>query len=96
MILKKIACVTRMNCVRNETVGEKLIRNPEPALKRRCMEIRRECWKGKVENRKGNVAEKVLTGKGVGRRLRGHSDHYRKDVMHVDFDHNRISIINIH
>ena len=38
-----------------------------------CMsqEGRRECWNEKVESRKGSVVEKVLTGKGVGKRPRG-------------------------
>ena len=58
-VLRKIAGVTRMDCVRNETVRER--RKVEPILKK--VERRRQCWKE-------SVAEKVMTG-AVGRRLRG-------------------------
>ena len=43
----------------------------EPVLKK--VERRRECWKEKVESRKGSVVEKVLTGEGVGKRPGGRS-----------------------
>ena len=68
-VLRKIAGVTscRLDQVRNETVRDRL--RLEPVLKK--VERRRECWKEKVESRKGSVVEKVLTGKGVGKRPRG-------------------------
>ena len=55
-MLRKIAGVTRLDQVRNETVRDRL--RLEPVLK-------------KVERRKGSVVEKVLTGEGVGKRPRG-------------------------
>ena len=66
-VLRKIAGVTRLDQVRNETVRDRL--RLEPVLK--MVERRRECWKEKVESRKGSVVEKVLTGEGVGKRPRG-------------------------
>ena len=66
-VLRKIAGVTRMDCVRNETARKRL--KLESVLKK--VERRRESWKEKVESMKGSVAEKVMTGEGVGRRLRG-------------------------
>ena len=65
-VLGKIAGVTRLDQVRNETVRDRL--RLEPVLKK--VERRRECWKEKVESRKGSVVEKVLTGEGVGKRPR--------------------------
>ena len=41
----------------------------EPVLKK--VERRRECWKEKVESRKGSVVAEVLAGEGVGKRPRG-------------------------
>ena len=41
--------------VRNETARDRL--RLEPVLKK--VEWRRECWKKKVESRKGSVVEKV-------------------------------------
>ena len=35
------------------------------------VERRRECWKEKVESRKGSVLVKVLAGEGVEKRPRG-------------------------
>ena len=35
------------------------------------VERRRECWNEKVESRKRRLVEKVLTGKGVGKKPRG-------------------------
>ena len=52
--------------VRNETVRERL--GLEPVLKK--VERRKECWKEKVESRKGSMVEKVLTGEGARKRLR--------------------------
>ena len=66
-MLRKIAGVTRLDQVRNENVRERL--KLELVLKK--VERRRESWKEKVENRKGSVAEKVLTGEKVGKRPRG-------------------------
>ena len=66
-VLRKIAGVTRLDRVRNETVRERL--KLETVLKK--AEKRREYWKEKVERRKGSVVEKVLTGKRVGKRPRG-------------------------
>ena len=66
-VLRKIAGVTRLDQVRNETVRDRL--RLKPVLKK--VERRRECWKEKVESRKGSVVEKVLTGEGVGKRPRG-------------------------
>ena len=66
-VLRKIAGVTRLDQVRNETVRNRL--RLEPVLKK--MERRREGWKEKVESRKGSVVEKVLTGEGVGKRPTG-------------------------
>ena len=66
-VLRKIAGVTRLDQVRNETVRDRL--RLEPVLKK--VDRRRECWKEKVESRKGSVVEKVLTGEGVGKRPRG-------------------------
>ena len=65
-VLRKIAGVTRLDQVRNETVRGRL--RLKPVLKR---VERRECWKVKAESRKGSVVEKVLKGKGVGKRPRG-------------------------
>ena len=62
-VLRKIAGGTRLDKVRNETVRDRL--RLGPVLKK--VERRRECWKEKVESRKGSVVEKVLTGKGVGK-----------------------------
>jgi len=66
-VLRKIAGVTRMDRIRNETVRERL--GVESVLEK--VERRRECWKEKVECKKGSVVEKVMTGEGVGRRPRG-------------------------
>ena len=66
-VVRKIAGVTRLDQVRIETVRDRL--RLEPVLKN--VERRRECWKEKVESRKGSVVEKVLTGEGVGKRPRG-------------------------
>ena len=66
-VLRKIAGVSRLDHFRNKTVRERL--GLEPVLKK--VERRRECWKEKVESRKGSVVEKVLTGEGVGKSLRG-------------------------
>ena len=63
-VLRKTAGVTRQDRDRNETVKERM--KLEPVLKK--VESRRECWKEKVESRKGSVVEKVLTGEGVGKR----------------------------
>ena len=63
-VLRKI---TGVDHVRNETVRERL--GLEPVLKK--VERRRECWKEKVESRKGSVVEKVLMGEGVGKRPKG-------------------------
>ena len=65
-VLRKITGVSRLDHVRNKTVRERL--RLEPVLKKVG---RRECWKEKVENRKASVAEKVLTGEGVGKGPRG-------------------------
>ena len=67
MMLRKIAGVTRLDQVRNETVRNRL--RLEPVVKK--VERRRECWKEKVKSRKENVVEKVLTGEGVGKRPEG-------------------------
>ena len=66
-VLRKVAGVTRLDQVRNETVRNRL--RLEPVLKK--VKRGRECWKVKVESRKGSVVEKVLTGEGVGKRPRG-------------------------
>ena len=66
-MLRKITGVSRLDHVRNETVRER--RRLEPVLKK--VERRRECWKEKVESRKGSVVAKVLAGEGVGKRPRG-------------------------
>ena len=66
-VLRKIADVSRLDHVRNEMVRERL--RIEPVLKK--VERMRECWKEKVESRKGSVVEKVLTGEGIGKRPRG-------------------------
>ena len=66
-VLRKIADVSRLDHVRNETVRERL--RIEPVSKK--VERMRECWKEKVESRKGSVVEKVLTGEGIGKRPRG-------------------------
>ena len=66
-VLRKITGVSRLDHIRNETVRERL--GLEPVLKK--VERRRECWKEKVESRKGSVVEKVLMGEGVGKRPRG-------------------------
>ena len=66
-MLRKIAGVTRLDQVRNDTVRDRL--RLEPVLKK--LERRKECWKEKVESRKGSVVEKVLTGKGVEKGPRG-------------------------
>ena len=66
-VLRKITGVSRLDHIRNETVRERL--GLEPVLKK--VERRSECWKEKVESRKGSVVEKVLTGEGVGKRPRG-------------------------
>ena len=63
-MLRKIAGVSSLDHVRNETVRERL--RLEPVLKK--VERRRECWKEKV---KRSVVAKVLAGKGVGKRPRG-------------------------
>ena len=55
-----------MDHVRNETARERL--KLEHVLNK--VERRKECWKEKVESRKGSVVEKVLTGEGVGKRPR--------------------------
>ena len=65
-VLRKIAGVTRLVQVRNETVRDRL--RLELVLKN--VERTRECWK-KVESRKRSVVEKVLTGKGAGKGPRG-------------------------
>ena len=65
-VLRKIAGVTRLDQVRNETMRARL--RLEPVLKK--VERRRECWKEKVVNMKGSVVEKVLTGEAVRKRLR--------------------------
>ena len=66
-MLRKIAGVSRLDHVRNETVRERL--RLELVLKK--VERRRECWKENVESRKGSVVAKVLAGEGVGKRPRG-------------------------
>ncbi len=66
-MVRKIAGVSRLDHVRNETVRER--RRLEPVLKK--VERRRECWKEKVESRKGSVLVKVLAGEGVEKRPRG-------------------------
>ena len=66
-MLRKIAGVSRLDHVRNETVRERL--RLEPVLTK--VERRRECWKENVESRKGSVVAKVLAGEGVGKRPRG-------------------------
>ena len=66
-VLRKITGVSRLDHIRNETLRERL--GLERVLKK--VERRRECWKEKVESRKGSVVEKVLTGEGVGKRPRG-------------------------
>ena len=66
-VLRKITGVSRLDHIRNESVRERL--GLEPVLKK--VERRRECWKEKVESKKGSVVEKVLTGEGVGKRPRG-------------------------
>ena len=65
-MLRKIAGVSRLDHVRNETVRERL--RLEPVLKK--VERRRECWKEKVK-RSRSVVAKVLAGKGVGKRPEG-------------------------
>ena len=62
-----IAGVSRLDHVRNEMVRETL--RLEPVLMK--VERRTECWKEKVESRRGSVVEKVLTGEGIGKRPRG-------------------------
>ena len=47
-MLRKIAGVSRLDHVRNETVRERL--RLEPVLKK--VERRRECWKENAESRK--------------------------------------------
>ena len=66
-VLRKIAGVSRLDHIRNEMVRERL--RVEPVLKK--VERMRECWKEKVESRKGSVVKKVLTGEGIGKRPRG-------------------------
>ncbi len=66
-MLRKIAGVSRLDHVRNETVRERL--RLEPVLKK--VERRRECWKENVESIKGSVVAKVLAGERVGKRPRG-------------------------
>ena len=53
-VLRKIAGVTRLDHVRNETARDRL--RLEPVLKK--VERRRECWKEKVESRKESVGRK--------------------------------------
>ena len=65
-VLIKIAGVTRLDQVRNDTVRDRL--RLEPVLKN--VERTRECWK-KVESRKRSVVETVLTSEGAGKRPRG-------------------------
>ena len=71
-VLRKIAGVSRLDHVR-EMVRERL--RIEPVLKK--VERMRECWKEKVESRKGSVVEKVLTGEGIGKRSRGRPTRWR-------------------
>ena len=52
-VLRKIAGVTKLDQIRNETVRDRI--RPEPVLKK--VERRRECWKEKVESRKGSAVE---------------------------------------
>ena len=66
-VLRKIAGVSRLDHVRNETVRDRL--RVEPVLKK--VERRQECWKKKVESREGSVMAKFPAGNGVGKRLRG-------------------------
>ena len=66
-VLRKIAGVSRLDHVRNETVRERL--GLEPVLKK--VARRSECWKEKVESRKVRVVKRVKTGEGIGKRLRG-------------------------
>ena len=79
-VLRKIAGVTRLDQARNETVRDRL--TLEPVLKK--VERRRECWKGKVESRKGSVVEKVLTGVGVRKRPRGRPRNRWRDPFRVN------------
>ena len=74
-VLRKIAGVSRLDHVRNKTVRKRP--GLEPVLKK--VDRRRECWKEKVESRKGSVVEKVMTGEGIGKRPRGHSRKGWKD-----------------
>ena len=66
-MLRKIAGVSRLDHVRNKTMRERL--RLEPVLKE--VEKSRECWKEKVENRRVSVVEKVMIGKGIGKRPSG-------------------------
>ena len=67
-VLRKIAGVTRLDCIRNEEIRRRL------QLQRSIVEFvkeRRENWRAKVMDRTGSLVGKVLTGELEGRRPKG-------------------------
>ena len=66
-VLRKVAGVTRQDCIRNEEIRRRL-------QQRSIVEVvkeRRESWWVTVMDKTGGLAEKVLTGELEGRRPRG-------------------------
>ena len=66
-VLRKVAGVTRLDCIRNEEIRRRL-------QKRSIVEVvkeRREKWQAKVMEKTGSLVEKVMTGGVERRRPRG-------------------------
>ena len=66
-VLRKLAGVTRLDCIGNEEIRRRL-------QQRSIVEVvkeRREKWQAKVMEKTGSLVEKVMTGEVEGRRPRG-------------------------
>ena len=66
-VLRKIAGVTRLECIRNEKIRHRLQQRSIVEVVKERIEI----WRAKVMEKTGSLVEKVMTGEVEGRRSRG-------------------------
>ena len=65
--LRRVVGVTRLGCMRNEVIREKLKQEAVVAQVKR----RREVWRKKVIENEGSLVNRVMNGQVAGKRPRG-------------------------
>ena len=66
-VLRSVVGVTRLECVRNEVIRERLKQEAVVAQVKR----RREVWREKVIENEGSLVNRVMNGQVAGKRPRG-------------------------